>query len=58
MGSAEGQLFGEFEVTYDTNGFAQFLIRIDWHGATAARVPMAGYNGWPHPLSQMILTRG
>lgn len=61
IGSADGRVLDEFEITHDKEGFERFFNRV---GVIEKRlqlpvvVAMEGLGGWARPLDRMIQQRG
>ena len=61
IGSADGQVLEEFEITHDKEGFAKFFDRVgtfEKRLALPVVVAMEGLGGWARPLDRMIQQRG
>ena len=61
IGSADGAILEEFEITHDREGFARFFNRVEVFEkrfALPVVVAMEGLGGWARPLDRMIQQRG
>jgi transposase len=61
IGSADGRVLEEFEMTHDKEGFARFFSRVEVFRKRLELpvvVAMEGLGGWARPLDRMILQRG
>ena len=61
IGSADGRVLEEFEITHDKDGFARFFSRVEVFRKRLELpvvVAMEGLGGWARPLDRMILQRG
>jgi len=61
IGSADGRLLEEFDITHDKEGFEQFFNRVsvfEQRFALPVVVAMEGLGGWARPLDRMIQQRG
>ena len=61
IGSADGRVLEEFEITHDKEGFARFFSRVEVFRERLhlpVVVAMEGLGGWARPLDRMILHRG
>lgn len=61
IGSGDGRVLEEFDITHDREGFAEFFARIDVLAkrfALPVVVAMEGLGGWARPLDRMIQQRG
>lgn len=60
IGSTDGRVLDEFEITHNAMGFAQFFKNVElWKDKLRLPVVVAmeGLNGWARPLDRMILDR-
>ena len=60
IGSTDGRVLEEFEITHNAMGFAQFFTNVElWKDKLRLPVVVAmeGLNGWARPLDRMILDR-
>ena len=61
IGSSDGRLLEQFEITHDKAGFDRFFSRIDAR-ERATRLPVVvaieGLSGWARPLDRMVQARG
>jgi transposase len=61
IGSADGRVLEEFEITHDKDGFAHFFGRveaIERQLKLPVVVAMEGVGGWARPLDRMVQQRG
>jgi transposase len=61
IGTADGKIVEEFEITHNREGFELFFSRITVHEKhlnLPVVVAMEGLGGWARPLDQMILQKG
>ena len=61
IGSAEGRVLDEFDITHDKEGFAHFFERVgvfEKQLKLPVVVAMEGLGGWARPLDRMIQQRG
>ena len=61
IGSADGRVLEEFEITHDKEGFERFFSRVavfEKRLELPVVVAMEGLGGWARPLDRMIQQRG
>lgn len=61
IGSADGRVLDEFDITHDKDGFARFFARVsalEKKLDLPVVVAMEGLGGWARPLDRMIQQRG
>jgi transposase len=61
IGSADGRILEEFEISHDRAGFEQFFRRVALHEQRLELpvvVAMEGHGGWARPLDRMIQQKG
>lgn len=61
IGTGEGAVLEEFDITHDRDGFEKFFRRVSVHQSRCELpvvVAMEGLGGWARPLDRMIQQRG